>query len=131
YLARDRLRSPASRAVTAPGSISVELRKYRARIRIAVRRRRRGKGPFRAQRSALCDHQAVPRGGDPDRPSAMRRRIDDAPDDLGRLSAGTELHQPSVLLAPSAIAYGCLVGGLLPAYRPGAGRWQIPPGLLR
>src|SRR5260370_41748468 len=54
------------------------------------------------------------------------RRVDDAPDDLCRFSSGTELHQTSVLLAPPAVAYGRLVGGLIPAYRAGARGRQIP-----
>src|SRR5260370_28311045 len=59
------------------------------------------------------------------------RRVDDAPDDIGRFSAGTELHQSSVLLAPPASADGCLVGGLLPAYRAGARGRPNPSSLLR
>src|SRR3989442_422247 len=54
-----------------------------------------------------------------------------APDDLGRLPAGAELHEPREFLATPAVAHGYLVAGLLPAYRPGARGGQVPPRLFR
>src|SRR5438034_2000916 len=51
---------------------------------------------------------------------------DNAPDDLGRLPAGAELHESPEFLAPSAFAHRYLVRGLLPAYWPGAGGGQVP-----
>src|SRR5262249_16980682 len=56
---------------------------------------------------------------------------DNAPDDLGRLPASAELHESSGFVAPSALAYGYLVRGLLSAYRSGAGGGEVPSRLLR
>src|SRR5262249_176115 len=61
----------------------------------------------------------------------IAKRPDNAGDGLGRLPGGGELDESPELLAPSAFAHRYLVGGLLPAYWPGAGGGQVPSRLLR
>jgi tripartite-type tricarboxylate transporter receptor subunit TctC len=52
-------------------------------------------------------------------------RCSRAPNDLDRLPASAELHEPREFLAPSTVTNRLLVAGLLPAHRKGARAWEV------